>query len=150
MYAIQSESTIYSWLNVKELLAWNRRDIWSINDCNGVRTYNHLVRKRTLNHLAKLAKWLSCVVGTYLYSAFDPLQSLKLQISRLFRARVLWHSGNYRVWIHSDMRTWHDKNIQSNATYSQQSSIIWPVWLNCWVFVYELSGCGFKARCIHF
>ena len=24
--------------------------------CNGTRTYNHLVRKRTLNHLAKLTK----------------------------------------------------------------------------------------------
>ena len=24
-----------------------------------------------------------------------------------------WHSGNYRVWIHSETRTWHDKNIQS-------------------------------------
>ena len=33
--------------------------------------------------------------------------------------------------------------------YSQNSSIIWPVWLNCWVFVYELSGCGFESRCCH-
>ena len=30
---------------------------------------------------------------------------------------VPWHSGNYRVWIHSETRTWHDKNIQSNAPY---------------------------------
>ena len=36
------------------------------------------------------------------------LQSLKFQISRL-----PWHSGNYRVWIHSEARTWHDKNIRS-------------------------------------
>ena len=28
-----------------------------------------------------------------------------------------WHSGNCRVWIHSQTRTWHDKNIQSNAPY---------------------------------
>ena len=27
-----------------------------LSDCNGIRTHNHLVRKRTLNHLAKLAK----------------------------------------------------------------------------------------------
>ena len=33
--------------------------------------------------------------------------------------------------------------------YSQLSSIIWPVWLNDWVFVYELSGCGFESRCSH-
>ena len=30
-----------------------------ISDCNWTRTHNHLVHKRTLNHLAKLAKWLS-------------------------------------------------------------------------------------------
>ena len=33
--------------------------------------------------------------------------------------------------------------------YSQYSSIIWPVWLNGWVFVYELSGCGFESSCNH-
>ena len=31
--------------------------------------------------------------------------------------------------------------------YSQHSSIIWPVWLNGWVFVYELNGCGFESSC---
>ena len=30
-------------------------NIWSLSDGNGIRTHNHLVRKRTLNHLAKLA-----------------------------------------------------------------------------------------------
>ena len=55
-YAFQSESTLYSCLNVKELLAQSRREIWSLNDCNRTRTQNHLVRKRTLNHLAKLTK----------------------------------------------------------------------------------------------
>ena len=33
--------------------------------------------------------------------------------------------------------------------YSQHSSIIWPVWLNGWVFVYELSDCGFESSCSH-
>ena len=33
--------------------------------------------------------------------------------------------------------------------YSQHSSIIWPVWLNGLVFVYELSGCGFESSCSH-
>ena len=58
-------------LNVKELLAQSRRQIWSLSDCNWTRTHNHLVHKQTLNHLAKLTKWLSCVVSTYLYGAFD-------------------------------------------------------------------------------
>ena len=34
--------------------------------------------------------------------------------------------------------------------YSQHSSIIWPVLLNGWMFVYELSGSGFKFRCSYF
>ena len=25
----------------------------------------------------------------------------------------------------------------------------WPVWINGWVFVYELSGCGCESRCSH-
>ena len=39
-------------------------------DCNGTRTHNHLVNKRTFNHLTKLVKWLGCIVSTYLYIAF--------------------------------------------------------------------------------
>ena len=42
-----------------------------LGDCNWTRTHNHLLYKRTLKYLAKLAKWLSCVVSTYLYGAFD-------------------------------------------------------------------------------
>ena len=41
--------------------------------------------------------------------------------------------------------------IQMHRTdkYPQHSWIIWPVSLNCWVFVYELSGCGFESSCSH-
>ena len=30
----------------------------------------------------------------------------------MFEQEVPWHSGKYRAWIHSEMHTWHDKNIQ--------------------------------------
>ena len=53
-YLFKSESTPYCCLNMKELFARNRRHISSLSDCNGIRTYNHLVRKRTVNHLTKL------------------------------------------------------------------------------------------------
>ena len=94
---------LYSCLNVKELVARNRRDIWRLSDCNGTRTHDHLVRKRAPNHLAKLAKWLNCVVNTYLYVAFNCM---------FLSCHVL-----VLEWI-------SDK-------YSQHISIIWPVWLNC-------------------
>ena len=29
-----------------------------------------------------------------------------------FEQGVPWHSANFRVWIHSETRMWHDKNIQ--------------------------------------
>ena len=80
------------------------------NNCNGTRTQNHLVCKQALNYLAK---WLSVRLRTKWLWVWVQLQSLKLQILRLLKQRVPWHSGNYRVWIHSQTRTWHDKNIQS-------------------------------------
>ena len=87
-YAFQSKSTLYSCLNVKELLAQNRREIWSSNDCNCTRTHNHLLRKWTLNHLAKLAslvKWLSVRLQTKWLWVWVQLQSLKAwSISPLF------------------------------------------------------------------
>ena len=70
-HTFQSESTLYISLNFKELLARSRHELWSLSDCNWTRTHNHLVHEQTLNHLARLAKWLSCFVSTYLYSAFD-------------------------------------------------------------------------------
>ena len=68
--------------NIQHFFQWKQQNIWSSDktrnvliekrsDCNWTRTQNHLVLKRTLNHLAKLAKWLSCVLSTYLYGAFD-------------------------------------------------------------------------------
>ena len=85
----------YSRLNIEELLGWNRSKIWSLRDCNWTRTYNHLVRKQTLNYVTKLLIWL--------------------------------------VWLNGYMA----------------SLANWPVWLNGWVFVYELSGCGFESSCSH-
>ena len=55
-HAFQSESTLFSCMNVNELLARSRRKIWRWSDCNWTRTQNHLVLKRTLTHLAKLVK----------------------------------------------------------------------------------------------
>ena len=70
-YAFPSESTLYSCLNVKVLLARNRRGVRSLSDGNWIRIHNHLVRKSTVDHLVKLVKWLSCVLSTYLYCTFD-------------------------------------------------------------------------------
>ena len=37
-----------------------KSNIVCLSDCKEIRTHNHLVCKRTLNHLAKQADWLNC------------------------------------------------------------------------------------------
>ena len=34
-----------------------------------------------------------------------------------FEQGVIWYSGNYRRWFHSETCTWHGTNMQSNAPY---------------------------------
>ena len=73
---------------------------------------------------------------------------LNFRFCTCFEQGVPWHSGNYRVWIHSQTRTWQDKNIQSNAPYRSVLAIqlnhlaslakwlnvhLWTKWL--WVLV---------------
>ena len=58
-----------------------------LSDFNRTWTYKYLVHKRTLNHWAILAKWLSIRLRFKCLWFWVPLQSLNLQISRLFWAR---------------------------------------------------------------
>ena len=153
-------------LNIKELLGRSRHHIWSLIDSTGIRTHDHLVLKRTLNYLAKVAKWLSCVLSTYLHGGFDcmllllvglrvwiPLLSLKLPIWRLLQARS---SLTFRQTIECrfTLKLVRDMTITCSQMHRtnrnlQYSSVIWLVWLNDWVCAYEQSGCGFESRCCH-
>ena len=91
--------------------------------CNWTQTQNHLVCKQTLNHLAKLWPIGWVLVYKLSGSGFESSCShLKFRFRACFEQGVPWHSGNYRVWIHSDMRTWHDKNIQSTVFITNQTS----------------------------
>ena len=74
-------------LNVKELLAWKKRDIWSLSDCKSTPTHNDLDHKWTLNNLVKLTKWLSWVESTCLYCAFDFM--------------FFWYHVRVLEWIHT-------------------------------------------------
>ena len=55
--------------------------------------------------------------------------------------------SNYSKLVR-DMRITYIQMHRTNKI-SYNSSIIWPVWLNGWVFFYELSGCGFECSCIN-
>ena len=92
---------IANFLNYSEII---------ISDCNWNWTHiNHLVHKRTLNHLAKLAKWLSCVVSTYMYGAFDCMflscHVHALNESTLYRClnvKELLARSRHQIWSLSD------------------------------------------------
>ena len=59
--------------------------------------------------------WPNCWVFVYELSGsgFESSCShLNFRFRSCFEQGVPWHSGNYRVWIHSETRTWHHKNIQ--------------------------------------
>ena len=48
-------------------------------------------------------------------------------------------------------RTRFRLNLHSIVAWmSRNSLLVWPVWLNGLVFVYDLSGCGFESLCCHF
>ena len=85
-YAFQSESTLCSCLNVKELLARSRREIWTWSDCNWTRTQNHLVLKRTLNHVANLVLGSSPVAVITLSYRYRYLKNVIHQID----SKNLW------------------------------------------------------------
>ena len=64
-YVIMMSRTRFR-VNLQSIVALMSRNFLNLCDSNQIWTNNHLVCKRTLNHLATLAKWLSCVVSTYL------------------------------------------------------------------------------------
>ena len=101
-----------------------------LSDCNRTRTNNHLVSKRTLNRLTKLAKRLSYVVSK---------EVLGIQVTI---------ACGFTLKRACDMiRT--DSHMHHTDKYSRHSSIIWPVWPNGWVFVYKIISCEFESRCSH-
>ena len=78
---------------------------------------------------------------------------LNFRYGDCFERGVSWHlvklQSTDSLWkLIRDMIITYSQMHRTDR-YSKHSSIIWPVWPNGWVFVYELSGCGFESRCCH-
>ena len=156
--------------------------VTNLSDSHRICAHNHLVPQQTLNHLAKLAKWLICVMSVYLYGASGSmllschLHVLACHLHVFYTCRVSIHElsgcGYESCCCHltSDIlpvlskefldiqATMECKFTLKHVTYSQlhltdkyswHGSIIWPIWLNGWVFVYKVSGCKNKSHCCH-
>ena len=68
---------------------------------------------------------------------------LRARSSLIFRQTIEW---GFTLKLVCDMIITYSQ-MHYLDKYSQHSSIIWPVWLNGWVFIFKLSGCGFKSCC---
>ena len=94
-----------------------------LSDCNWTGTQKHLVRKQTLN---QWPVWPNGWVFVYELSASgfeSSCNRLTFRFHACFEQGVPWHSGNFRVWIHSVTRTWHDKNIQPDCIFYSEITI---------------------------
>ena len=140
-FTVNQHSIVY--LNVKRPQAQSRCHIWCLNDSNGIRTRNNLGHKRTFNHLPKLAKWLSCVVRSYLYCLFDYMLVLcHAWVSEwIHTIQSLWMSWNSlleaRAWSEVEVTaTWFEPTI---FQFAKEHSTIHPNWPNdcgpLWVFI---------------
>ena len=69
------------------------------------------------------------------------LYGRKLKNRKKKKKDSLWNA--YVIWQE------HTTQMHRTDKYSQLSSIIQSVWPNGWVFVYEVSGCGFESCCSH-
>ena len=86
-----------------------------LSESNLIRTHNQLVRNRTLNHLASLAKWLMLVYkvsGCGFESHCCHLKTLDMMPASSKEFPDI--QANSRVWTHSETRMWHDNNRQTS------------------------------------
>ena len=92
---------------------------------------------------------MSCMLFTYMFYFF---QSFKLQTLHLFWATS---SLAFRQTIECGFTL--KRVCDMIITYSQMDQtvkfynrlIVWSVWLNSWVFLYELSDCESQSLCSH-
>ena len=75
----------------------------------------------------------------YLTFSMVPLLSKEVIINQ-----VSIECGFSLKHVRDTIRT-HNKFYLTDK-YSEHSSIIWPIWLNDGVLIYELSGCFFESR----
>ena len=95
---LYNNSSAQSVNNIFESFMWNSRDIQLDALCKKVLTTQ-------FNHLDSLAKWLSVRLPTKWLWVRIQLQRLNFKFRACFEQGVAWHSGNYRVWIHTERRT---------------------------------------------
>ena len=97
----QSESALCCCMNGKELRAWSRPKISNLNDCNWTRTWNHLVCKWTVNHLAKLVE---CLFTNQIVLGLRPVAVTENQLSSTYKIYNWLHFNCYNSLLNQFQR----------------------------------------------
>ena len=105
----------------------------------------------TIARAMRRNSWIRCRVPSTL---FQPLPGDEGTVNRRKRMEGVTFQLDSSQWLQRDSNPQPPRCEYLSVrcitnTYSQHSSIIWSVWPNSWVFVYELDGCGFESRCSH-
>ena len=100
-----------------------------------------MICKRILKHVAKLAKWLICVVRTYLNGAFDcVLLSCRIHVSVTLHFAVVWMSRNWllKTGVIYENQTAATAFKPTMTYFVNEHWTIQPNWLNEWAVLWDL------------
>ena len=130
-YAFQSESTLYICLNVKELLARNMHNIWSLTDCNGTRTHNLLVRNNNLITLQ-----FSRIVGTIFVAVNQTFKQLYKSIY-ITKIHYLFSAVRIVGWI---VQMYTDLKVLVRNTSEMLQNKNYFYWRSYWSIVFFIKN----------
>ena len=102
-------------------------------DCNWTQSHDHLVHKRTLSHLAKLA-----------YFKYDTIS-----LNDWAALWVLFCAVHLTVCSYHVTYMFQSEYTLYSCLNVKELLVRRPVWIKGWVFVDELSGCGFESSSSH-
>ena len=90
-------------------------------------------------------------VKLFLYVIIISRTSFRVSLHSIvcLNVKKLLARSRRRIWGLSDsngIRT-HNQLVRKRELNHLAKRGNWPNWLNGWVFLYELSGCGFEFRC---
>ena len=146
----QSESTLCSCLNVKELLARSRPKIWSLSDCNWTWTQNHLVckehpttRPNRLNDWAVF--WVLTVWFIWLYVLVMSRTHFRVNAHySCLNVKELHARSRPKIWTLSDCNwTWTQNHLVHKQTTNYPAKL--AQWLSCVpsTYLYGVFDCMF-------
>ena len=100
----------------------------------------------TLNNVRCLLKYITTLYQIQIFSHCLFFFHLVFNIQIFFWTKFIMLNNLMKHFLgYKNFCVWNLMHLTDK--YSQHNSIIWLVWLNGWVFLFKLSGCGFESHC---